>query len=159
ARRVGVRRGVPGGRGRRVHAAPGRREAAGRPHDPVGTGNRAGHRAVTRPTPAVYLHVGRLTGMTLVATPTDLVAELTPTVERLFERHLGATKPWLPHELVPWERAAESDPRARWDADTARHSFGVRSALVVNLLTEDNLPYYYETLHRVFANDVWREWA
>jgi acyl-[acyl-carrier-protein] desaturase len=29
----------------------------------------------------------------------------------------------------------------------------------VNLLTEDNLPYYYETLHRVFVNDVWREWA
>ena len=40
-----------------------------------------------------------------------------------------------------------------------RLSFGVRSALVVNLLTEDNLPYYYETINRVFANDVWREWA
>ena len=29
----------------------------------------------------------------------------------------------------------------------------------MNLLTEDNLPYYYETIHRVFANDVWRVWA
>ena len=37
---------------------------------------------------------------------------------------------------------------------------GVRSALVVNLLTEDNLPYYYETLHRLFgADDVWATWA
>ena len=35
----------------------------------------------------------------------------------------------------------------------------MRSALVVNLLTEDNLPYYYETINRVFAHDVWREWA
>jgi acyl-[acyl-carrier-protein] desaturase len=35
----------------------------------------------------------------------------------------------------------------------------VRSALVVNLLTEDNLPYYFETINRMFANDVWREWA
>jgi acyl-[acyl-carrier-protein] desaturase len=97
--------------------------------------------------------------MTLVASSNDLVEALTPTVERLFERHLGATKPWLPHELIPWERAAESAPADEWNAETARLPFGVRSALVVNLLTEDNLPYYYETLHHVFVNDVWREWA
>jgi acyl-[acyl-carrier-protein] desaturase len=35
---------------------------------------------------------------------------------------------------------------------------GVRAALVVNLLTEDNLPYYYETINRVFTHDVWRVW-
>ena len=35
----------------------------------------------------------------------------------------------------------------------------MRSALIVNLLTEDNLPYYFETINRMFANDVWREWA
>ena len=97
--------------------------------------------------------------MTLVASSNDLVEALTPTVERLFERHLGATKAWLPHELIPWERAAESTPTAAWDDAAARLPFGVRSALVVNLLTEDNLPYYYETLHHVFVNDVWREWA
>ena len=89
----------------------------------------------------------------------DLVEELTPTVERLFDRHLGATKAWLPHELIPWERAVDSSPREAWDADSSPLTFGVRSALVVNLLTEDNLPYYYETIHRVFANDVWRTWA
>ena len=97
--------------------------------------------------------------MTLTAMKDDLVAELTPTVERLFERHLGATKAWLPHELIPWERAVESNPRGEWNADDSRLSYGVRSALVVNLLTEDNLPYYYETLHRVFEHDVWRVWA
>jgi len=97
--------------------------------------------------------------MTLVASSNDLVEALTPTVERLYERHLGATKPWLPHELIPWERAADSAPAGEWDAETARLPFGVRSALVVNLLTEDNLPYYYETLHHVFVNDTWREWA
>ena len=97
--------------------------------------------------------------MTLTATKYDLVVELTPTMERLYERHLGATKAWLPHELVPWERAADSAPRGEWDADASPLSFGVRSALVVNLLTEDNLPYYYETIHRVFADDIWRVWA
>ena len=97
--------------------------------------------------------------MTLTATPYDLVVELTPTMERLYERHLGATKAWLPHELVPWERAVDSKPRDGWDAERSRLPFGVRSALVVNLLTEDNLPYYYETIHRVFADDIWRVWA
>ena len=97
--------------------------------------------------------------MTLTATKYDLVDELTPTLERLFERHLGATKAWLPHELIPWERAADTDPRGEWNAERSPLAFGVRSALVVNLLTEDNLPYYYETIHRVFAHDAWREWA
>jgi acyl-[acyl-carrier-protein] desaturase len=97
--------------------------------------------------------------MTLPATTYDLVVELTPTMERLYERHLGATKAWLPHELIPWERAVDSAPRGEWNAGASPHSFGVRSALVVNLLTEDNLPYYYETIHRVFAHDTWRVWA
>jgi hypothetical protein len=36
----------------------------------------------------------------------------------------------------------------------------VRSALFVNLLTEDNLPYYFQTIDRMFGDDgVWREWS
>src|SRR6185436_175698 len=36
----------------------------------------------------------------------------------------------------------------------------LRSALFVNLLTEDNLPYYFETIDRVFGHEgVWREWS
>jgi len=97
--------------------------------------------------------------MTLATMRYDLVEELTPTVERLYERHLGAAKAWLPHELIPWERAVETTPREPWTAEDSPLPFGVRSALVVNLLTEDNLPYYYETIHRVFTNDVWRVWA
>jgi acyl-[acyl-carrier protein] desaturase len=89
----------------------------------------------------------------------DLVDVLTPQVESLFERHLATTKSWMPHELVPWERAAESAPREPWDAEHSPLSSGVRSALIVNLLTEDNLPYYFETINRMFANEVWREWA
>jgi acyl-[acyl-carrier-protein] desaturase len=92
-------------------------------------------------------------------TAIDLVDALTPRVETLFERHLATTKPWLPHELIPWERASDSDPRGEWSSDRSPLPAGVRSALIVNLLTEDNLPYYFETINRVFANDVWREWA
>jgi acyl-[acyl-carrier protein] desaturase len=95
----------------------------------------------------------------MTATEIDLVDALTPRVEALFERHLDTTKPWLPHELIPWERASDSDPRGPWSSEQSSLPCGVRSALVVNLLTEDNLPYYFETINRVFANDVWREWA
>jgi acyl-[acyl-carrier-protein] desaturase len=36
----------------------------------------------------------------------------------------------------------------------------VRSALFVNLLTEDNLPYYFNTIDRVFGRTgVWRQWS
>ena len=99
---------------------------------------------------------------TTLMTPTtsaDLVDVLTPQVERLYERHLATTKSWMPHELVPWERATGSKPRDAWDAASSSLPSGVRSALVVNLLTEDNLPYYFETINRVFANETWREWA
>jgi acyl-[acyl-carrier-protein] desaturase len=99
------------------------------------------------------------TTLMTATTSADLVDVLTPQVERLYERHLATTKSWLPHELIPWERANESAPRGAWDAASSTLPSGVRSALVVNLLTEDNLPYYYETIHRMFANDVWREWA
>ncbi len=89
----------------------------------------------------------------------DLVDVLVPDVERLYERHLATTKAWMPHDLIPWERAAQTDPRGRFDEAASPLSTGVRSALIVNLLTEDNLPYYFETINRMFANDVWREWA
>ena len=36
----------------------------------------------------------------------------------------------------------------------------LRSALFVNLLTEDNLPYYFQTIDRMFGREgVWREWS
>jgi len=89
----------------------------------------------------------------------DLVEALTPSVGALFERHLASTKPWLPHELIPWERASDSNPRGAWSSEQSTLPCGVRSALVVNLLTEDNLPYYFETINRMLANEVWREWA
>jgi len=100
-----------------------------------------------------------MTMTTTLTTSAYLVDVLTPQVERLYERHLATTKSWLPHELIPWERATESAPRDAWDAASSTLPSGVRSALVVNLLTEDNLPYYFETINRMFANDVWREWA
>jgi acyl-[acyl-carrier-protein] desaturase len=89
----------------------------------------------------------------------DLLTVLEPDVGRLFERHLASTKEWMPHELVPWERGATTDPRGTFDESRLPLDPGVRAALIVNLLTEDNLPYYFESLHTMFAAEAWREWA
>ena len=36
----------------------------------------------------------------------------------------------------------------------------MRSSLIVNLLTEDNLPYYFRTIERMFGGDgAWGAWA
>ena len=93
-----------------------------------------------------------------------LLRELEPDVERLLERHLEKTKEWFPHEFVPYERGREHDG-ADWspaDADLggAVIDDAVRSSLVVNLLTEDNLPYYFRTVERVLGADgAWGEWV
>jgi acyl-[acyl-carrier-protein] desaturase len=91
-----------------------------------------------------------------------LLVELTPTVEGLLERHLTQAKEWFGHELVPWSRGRDFTPGAEWseaDSDVSL-SPAVRSALFVNLLTEDNLPYYFRTIEAMFGRDgAWGEWA
>ena len=74
-----------------------------------------------------------------------VLAELEPTVEHLLERHLAASKEWFPHEHVPYGRGRDPVAGETWsedDADLAGHTIddAVRSSLLVNLLTEDNLP-------------------
>jgi len=90
-----------------------------------------------------------------------LLAELEPTVAGLLERHLSSAREWFPHQLVPWERVAETgDPRDEWHADQAPMDEAVRSALLVNLLTEDNLPHYFQTINDMFGADgPWGEWT
>src|SRR4051794_2493076 len=89
-----------------------------------------------------------------------LLHELGPVAERLYERHDGAAKEWFPHEMVPWSRGRDFAPGAVWDPDEVSMPDGVRSALFVNLLTEDNLPYYFRTIEALFgADSVWGAWV
>jgi acyl-[acyl-carrier-protein] desaturase len=91
---------------------------------------------------------------------TALLVELAPTARRLMDRHLATTKEWFPHELVPWDRGRGFEQGEAWDPTEVPMPDGVRSALFVNLLTEDNLPYYFRTIERMFgADEVWGEWA
>lgn len=89
-----------------------------------------------------------------------LVAELEPTVERFLERHLAGAKEWFPHDLVPWSRARDFGAGGAWDPRDVDLDPAVRSALVVNLLTEDNLPYYTSTITSLYGNDgAWGAWV
>jgi acyl-[acyl-carrier-protein] desaturase len=91
---------------------------------------------------------------------TDLLHELEPTVAGLLDRHLAASKEWFPHEVVPWSLGRDFEAGEAWDPAEHPVPDAVRSALYVNLLTEDNLPYYFSTINRMFgADDAWGTWA
>jgi acyl-[acyl-carrier-protein] desaturase len=85
---------------------------------------------------------------TLVVEPAKdlaLVEELAGPAAVLFNRHLGASKQWYPFEDVPWQAASDFEEEA-WNAQQYPLSQGVQSAIIVNVLTEDNLPYYTHTI-------------
>jgi acyl-[acyl-carrier-protein] desaturase len=75
----------------------------------------------------------------------DLLTEITPDVERLFNRHLEAPRLWYPHEQIDWGAGENFNDRP-WSPSDYPLPDGVRSSIYVNLLTEDNLPYYTNTL-------------
>ncbi len=88
------------------------------------------------------------------------LADLEPVAEELLERHLSSTKEWHPHTLVPWSRGRDFAEDYEWSPDETDLSPEIRSALFVNLLTEDNLPYYFRDIERMFGKGgAWGEWV
>jgi acyl-[acyl-carrier-protein] desaturase len=87
-----------------------------------------------------------------------LAMELDEPAAELLERHLSVAKRWYPFEDVPWDHAR--DFAEEWDEGAYPLPAAVRSALIVNLLTEDNLPYYtHELLRQVPDDHSLRAWA
>ena len=76
---------------------------------------------------------------------TDLLVEIAPDVERLYNRHLEAPRLWYPHEQIDWGQG-EDFAEHPWSESDYPLPEGVRSSIYVNLLTEDNLPYYTSTI-------------
>lgn len=80
------------------------------------------------------------------ANHTELLAELAEPVEKLVHRHLNNAKEWYPYETTPWSVARNFSDADPWLPEEYPLPDGVRSALYVHLLTEDNLPYYTNTI-------------
>jgi acyl-[acyl-carrier-protein] desaturase len=91
-----------------------------------------------------------------------LLKQLEATVEENLGRHLAAAEDWMPHEYVPWSEgrnfaALGGEP---WSVEQSRLSPIARTALELNLLTEDNLPSYHRELGHTFGrNGAWGEWV
>lgn len=88
----------------------------------------------------------------------ELVEAVEPTVVRLMAEHRERRKHWYFHDLIPWEEG-RSFVKEPWEESQASLNERARTSLVLNLLTEDNLPYYHATLEKYLPeSSVWREW-
>ena len=93
----------------------------------------------------------------------QLLHELNPVVERELNRHIPVAKEWFPHEYVPWSDGRNFDGLLggdAWSETDSKVSDVARSALIVNLLTEDNLPSYHHEVAVLFGRDqAWGDWV
>ncbi len=92
-----------------------------------------------------------------------LLAELEPDVGREIDRHFAAAKDWYPHEYVPWSEGRTFDGilgGEPWLPSDSKIPDVARTSLIVNLLTEDNLPSYHFEIARSFGRDgAWGTWV
>ncbi|GAA2093350.1 acyl-ACP desaturase [Actinomadura alba] len=96
-------------------------------------------------------------------TTTELLLELEPVVATELDRHLATAKEWFPHEYVPWSEGRNFDGQFEgepWVPEDSKVTPEARDALVVNLLTEDNLPGYHHEIATIFGRDgAWGTWV
>jgi len=95
-------------------------------------------------------------------TQQQLLHELEPVAEKLFNRHLSAFKDWNPHDYIPWSEGKNFKTQGGqdWEPEQCKLSDVARVALVQNLLTEDNLPSYHREIAMNFGMDgVWGQWV
>ncbi|MBQ1073891.1 acyl-ACP desaturase [Micromonospora sp. C31] len=94
---------------------------------------------------------------------TALLRELEPAVEKNLDRHLAVAKEWFPHEYVPWSEGRTFDGPLggeAWAESDSTIPDVARTALIVNLLTEDNLPSYHHQIATLFGRDgAWGTWV
>jgi acyl-[acyl-carrier-protein] desaturase len=96
-------------------------------------------------------------------TQTALLYELEPVVEANLNRHLSTAKEWFPHSYVPWSDGENFDGplggRA-WEVGQSKLDETARTSMILNLLTEDNLPSYHHEIAALFGRDgAWGTWV
>ncbi|QKW10206.1 acyl-ACP desaturase [Streptomyces sp. NA04227] len=97
-------------------------------------------------------------------TDARLLYALEETVATELDRHLKVAKDWMPHEYVPWSDGRNFpgfyEDGVAWEKQQSPVSDLGKTALVVNLLTEDNLPSYHHEIASLFGRDgAWGTWV
>jgi len=91
-----------------------------------------------------------------------LIRDLEPVVAIELERHLAIQKNWYPHEYVPWSEGRDFAGPLNgdaWEAKDSRLSSVAQDSLILNLLTEDNLPSYHSEITLSMGRDgAWGNW-
>jgi acyl-[acyl-carrier-protein] desaturase len=92
----------------------------------------------------------------------QLLRELEPVVEQNINRHMQMRKDWNPHDYIPWSDGKNFYALGGqdWDPEQSKLSEVAQTAMVQNLLTEDNLPSYHREIAMNFHMDnPWGWWV
>ncbi|MDF2826830.1 MAG: acyl-ACP desaturase [Mycobacterium sp.] len=95
-------------------------------------------------------------------TDLHLLRELEPVVEKNINRHLSMRKDWNPHDYIPWSDGKNFYALGgeEWSPEQSKLSDIAQTAMVQNLLTEDNLPSYHREIAMNFSMDgPWGWWV
>jgi acyl-[acyl-carrier-protein] desaturase len=95
-------------------------------------------------------------------TQVQLLTELEPVVEANLNRHLRMRKDWNPHDFIPWSDGKNYYALGGqdWEPGQSKLSEVAQTAMVQNLLTEDNLPSYHREIAMNFSLDgAWGQWV
>ncbi|UBU17209.1 acyl-ACP desaturase [Nonomuraea gerenzanensis] len=99
----------------------------------------------------------------MAMTQTELLHALEPVVEVELNRHEKVAKEWFPHEYIPWSEGRNFDGiygGEAWEEGHSKIPEAARVSLIVNLLTEDNLPSYHHEIATTFGRDgAWGTWV
>jgi acyl-[acyl-carrier-protein] desaturase len=95
-------------------------------------------------------------------TDLQLLHELEPVVEQNINRHMKMRKDWNPHDYIPWSDGKNFYALGgqEWDPEQSKLSEVAQTAMIQNLLTEDNLPSYHREIAMNFSMDgPWGFWV
>ena len=88
----------------------------------------------------------------------ELLKAVESDAAELSRQHQERRSHWYFHDFIPWElgRNFRDEP---WEESHCTLDERARTALVLNLLTEDNLPSYHLALEKYLPDSpVWNEW-
>ena len=89
----------------------------------------------------------------------ELLETIDDDLRGFMEAHQARRADWYFHDLIPWE-LGENFREKPWEPSQATLSEVARTSLILNLLTEDNLPYYHNALERFAKPDTaFAEWT